>query len=73
MDNQEFRIRELERKVRGMQVQIARSNSIAQKHEMAIRNLEIKNAVSSGVSQKKVAEIYDLSAARVNRIVKKAL
>lgn len=73
MNNHEYRIKELERKVRGMQVQIEKSNSTTKKHEMAIRNLEIKNAVESGVSQKKVAEIYDLSAARVNRIVKKAV
>lgn len=73
MDNHEYRIKELERKVRGMQVQIERVNSVTKKQEMAIRNLEIKNAVKSGVSQKKVAEIYDLSAARVNRIVKQAV
>ncbi|WP_017446859.1 hypothetical protein [Gayadomonas joobiniege] len=73
MNNHEYRIKELERKVRGMQVQIERSNSMTKKHEMAIRNLEIKNAVKSGVSQKKVAEIYDLSAARVNKIVRKAV
>lgn len=73
MDSHEYRIKQLERKVRGMQVQIERTNSITKKQDMAIRNLEIKNAVSSGVPQKKVAEIYDLSAARVNRIVKKAV
>ncbi|RBM33411.1 hypothetical protein [Vibrio tarriae] len=73
MDNHEYRIKELERKVRGMQVQIEKANSVTKKHEMAIRNLEIKNAVKSGVSQKKVANIYNLSAARVCSIVKKAV
>ncbi|PSU47325.1 hypothetical protein C9J12_15080 [Photobacterium frigidiphilum] len=73
MDNHEYRIKELERKLRGMQVQIEKTKSITQKHERAIRDLEIKNAVNSGLPQKKVAEIYDLSAARVNRIVKKAV
>ncbi|ASG06501.1 MULTISPECIES: hypothetical protein [Vibrio] len=73
MNDHEYRIKELERKVRGMQVQIERANSVTKKHEMAIRNLEIKNAVKSGVSQKKVAKIYDLSAARVSGIVKKAV
>ncbi|MBE8232689.1 MAG: hypothetical protein HAW67_03070 [Endozoicomonadaceae bacterium] len=73
MDNHEYRIKELERKVRGMQVQIEKTNSITKKHDMAIRNIEIKNAVKSGVSQKKVAIIYDLSAARVNKIVKNAV
>ncbi len=73
MDETEYRIKELERKVRGMQVQIEKGASINKKHEKAIRDLEIKNAVKSGVSQRKVAEIYDLSAARVSQIARKAV
>lgn len=73
MNETEYRIKQLERKVRGMQVQIEKNDSRSNKHEKAIRNLEIKNAVQSGVTQKKVAEIYDLSAARVNQIARKAV
>ena len=73
MDQNEYRIKELERKVRGMQVQLEKQSSQTKRHETAIRNLEIRDAVKSGVSQKKVAEIYDLSAARVNQIARKAV
>ncbi len=72
MNETDYKIKELERKVRGMQVQIAMQASMARKHDKAIRDLEIKNAVKSGLSQKKVAQIYDLSAARVSQIARKA-
>lgn len=42
MSETEYRIKELERKVRGMQVQIEKGASINKKHEKAIRDLEIK-------------------------------
>lgn len=71
MNETEYRIKELERKVRGMQVQIEKHDSRSKKHNKAIRDLEIKNAVRSGVAQRKVAEIYDLSAARVSQIARK--
>lgn len=72
---QDHNIKELERKVAGMQRQIgvmnARIDSTTNKHERRIRDLEIKTAVQQGVSQKKVAQIYELSAGRVNQIIKK--
>lgn len=75
-DNErDYRIKELERQVAGMQKRIgitnARLDETAKKHEQRIRNLEIKVAVEQGVPQKKVAEIYQLSAGRVNQIIKK--
>lgn len=69
----DHRIKELERKVRGLQLENAKHNSINNKQEKRIRDLEIKTAVSNGVPQKKVAEIYDLSAARVSQIARKAV
>lgn len=73
MSEIEHRIKELERKVRGMQVQIEKGASINKRHEKEIRDLEIKNAVNSGVPQRRVAEIYELSAARVSQIARKAI
>lgn len=72
MNPNDYKIKELERKVRGMQVQLEKQASQTQRHEKAIRDLAIRDAVKSGVPQKKVAEIYDLSAARVNQIARKA-
>ncbi len=72
---QDFRIRELERKVAGIQrqqgIQTARFEAAEKRTDMRIRDLEIKAAVQSGVSQRTVAKIYDLSAGRVNQILKK--
>lgn len=71
----EYRIQELERQVRGLQRQVGVMNAsfsvTTSKQERRIRDLEIKTAVQQGVPQKKVAEIYDLSAGRVSQIVKK--
>lgn len=71
----DHKIKELERKVAGMQRQIgvvnARIDVTTNKHERRIRDLEIKTAVQQGVPQKKVAQIYELSAGRVNQIIKK--
>ena len=74
-DTQNYRIKELERKVAGLQRQFgvlnAKHEATTDKHGRRIRDLEIKTAVKDGVPQKRVAEIYDLSAARVNQIVRK--
>lgn len=72
---QNYRINELERKVKGLQQQIsvvhARIDSNQSKHEQRIRNLEIKNATQQGVSQRKLAIIYGLSPSRICQIAKK--
>lgn len=71
----EYRIKLLERKVSGLQRQVgvlnAKHDVTHNQHERRIRDLEIKSAVQSGVPQKRVAQIYDLSAARVSQIAKK--
>ncbi len=70
-----YRTKKLERQVVGMQRQIgvmnARLNLTEKKYDRRLRDVEIKLAVQQGVSQKKVAEIYELSAGRVNQIIKK--
>lgn len=74
-DELSYKTKELERKVNGMQRQLnvvnAKYEAITNKQERRIRDLEIKTAVNSGVSQRKVAEIYELSPGRVNQIVRK--
>jgi predicted XRE-type DNA-binding protein len=71
----DYQIKELQRQVKGMQRQIgvvnARLDVTSKAHERRIRDLEIKTAVQSGVTQKKVAENFDISAGRVSQIVKK--
>jgi hypothetical protein len=71
----EFQVKELQRQVKGMQRQIgvvnARQEVTAKQHERRIRDLEIKTAVTSGVPQKKVAEIFEMSAGRVSQIMKR--
>lgn len=70
-----YKTKVLEKKIKGIQQQIgilnAKYESTTDKHERRIRDLEIKNAVQSGVSQRKVAEIYELSPGRVSQIVRK--
>lgn len=72
---QEYRLKELERKMTGLQRQVgvlnAKHENTKKDQEQRIRNLEIKAAVQQGVSQKKVAQIYDLSPGRVSQIVKR--
>ncbi|HHQ4476282.1 TPA: hypothetical protein ACSPZR_001014 [Aeromonas veronii] len=74
-DMTDHRLRQLERKMKGMQRQINLLNASQERAEAEtdrrLRDLEIKAAVLKGLPQKKVAEIYDLSAARVSQIVKK--
>jgi len=72
----EYRTRQLERQMKGMQRQVrileARMEKTERQQDLRVRNLEIKSAVQSGLSQTKVAEIYDLSAARISQIVRTA-
>ena len=72
---QNYRIRVLERKVDGLQKQVgvlhAKHDGAIAKHERRIRDLEIRDAVKGGASQKRVAQVFDLSAARVNQIVRR--
>ena len=75
MDQHEYRVKALERKVSGLQRQVgvmnARLDVTSNKQERRIRDLEIKTAVQQGVSQKKVAELYELTPGRVSQIVKR--
>ncbi|EFF9539259.1 hypothetical protein GL249_21605 [Escherichia coli] len=73
----EFRTKQLERKVKGMQQRMevvnAKFDQITSKQERRIRDLEIKNAVQvDKIPQRKVAEIYELSPGRVSQIVRRA-
>lgn len=74
-DEHEYRIRQLERQVKGMQrtmgVLNARVEVNNNRTERRLRDLEIKDAVQKGVPQRQVAKIFDLSAGRVSQIVKK--
>lgn len=75
MNETEYRIKELERQVAGLQrqqrVTTARMDARDQVTDRRLRDLEIRNAAMKGTPQKALAEIYDLSAARVNQIVKR--
>lgn len=73
MNEKQYRLKELERKVRGLQVQLEKQSSIVEKQDRRLRNLEIKAAVKSGVPQNKVAKIFELSTARVSQITRKAV
>lgn len=73
-DVTDYRIRELERKVAGLQRQVgvvtARQDATDKKTERRLRDLEIK-AAAQHVPQRKLAEIYDLTPGRINQIVKR--
>lgn len=70
-----YRIKELERQMKGLQRQMGVANAVSNARHKAtdqrLRDLEIKAAVQQGVSQKEVAKIYELSPGRVSQIVKK--
>lgn len=70
-----YRIQQLERQVKGMQRQLgvttARMEKTEKQQDQRIRDLEIKTAVSQGLSQRKVAQIYELTPGRVSQIMKK--
>ena len=76
IDEHEHRIKTLERQVKGMQRQIelgkAQHEQVTKSHDRKIRDLEIRSAVQSGLPQRRVAEIYDLSTGRVSQIVRRA-
>jgi len=71
----EFRTKQLERQMKGVQRRVevvnAKYDALTNKQDRRIRDLEIKTAVQSGVTQREVANIYELSPGRVNQIVKK--
>jgi len=71
----DHRIKELERKVKGLQRQVGVMNAVSNARSKAtdqrLRDLEIKTAVSQGAPQKEIAKIYQLSAGRVSQIVRK--
>lgn len=75
-NEQDYRIRELERQVKGMQRHIgvinARMDVTDKRNDRRIRDLEIKSAVQQGVPQRQVAKIYQLSPGRVSQIMKVA-
>jgi len=75
MNEQNYRIQELERQVKGLQRHVgvlnARMDANDTKTDRRLRDLEIKTAVLNGVPQKTVAKIYDLSSGRVSQIMKK--
>ncbi|WP_257807003.1 hypothetical protein [Burkholderia glumae] len=74
-EEHEYRIRQLERQVSGLQREIevihSFTNSDRKTTDQRIRDLEIKAAVSRGAPQKEVAKIFKLSPGRVSQIVKK--
>lgn len=69
------RIRELERKVDGLQRQMkvvhAHADATEARIDRRLRDLEIKSASAKGVPQKALAEIYDLTPGRISQIVKR--
>ncbi|WP_294357369.1 hypothetical protein [uncultured Sphingomonas sp.] len=73
-DAAEYRIRELERKVAGLQRQVgvinARADTTDKRTERRLRDLEIK-AAAQHVPQRKLAEIYDLTPGRISQIVRR--
>jgi len=75
LELQNYRIKELERKVLGMQRQINIVHAISDVREKRtnsrIRNLEIKTAIQQGVPQNVIANIYELSPGRISQIAKK--
>lgn len=75
INEHEYRIKQLERQVRGLQNQVGVMNAIGNARDKAtnkrLRDLEIKTAVVQGAPQKEVAKIYQLSPGRVSQICKK--
>ena len=71
----EYKTKQLERQMKGMQRRVevvnAKFETLTNKQDRRIRDLEIKTAAQSGVSQRQIANIYELSPGRVSQIVKK--
>ncbi len=79
MKTQDYKIAQLEKKLKGQAKQITKLNaqikekSTAQKKETRTnRDRGILTSVASGVSQRETARIYKLTPARVNQIVKES-
>lgn len=70
MEILEYRLNEAERKIRGLQGEVSKLNTKAIRMEQKQRDLEIKQMVNSGTTQKATAKIFDLSASRIHQIVK---
>lgn len=74
-EKRDYRISELERKVKGLQQQVGVLHAVhdAEKKRVdrELRDLRIKTAVQRGAPQKEVAKIFEISAARVSQIIKK--
>jgi len=56
---------------RSVELMTAQHEKTAKQLERRIRDLEIRDAVKSGLAQNQVAKIYELTPGRVNQIVKK--
>ena len=71
----EYKTKQLERQMKGMQRRVevvnAKFETLTNKLERRIRDLELKTAAQSGVPQRQIANIYELSPGRVSQIVKK--
>ncbi|GFM79366.1 hypothetical protein PSCICN_00580 [Pseudomonas cichorii] len=70
------RVRELERKVAGLQTQVEILHSLRdtdnKKHDRQIRDLEINAAVSRGLAKKEVAKIFKLSPGRISQLTSRS-
>ncbi|AOE85844.1 hypothetical protein [Pseudomonas sp. TCU-HL1] len=68
----EYRIKELERKVSGLQIQVevlhALHDADTRKRDRQIRDLKINAAVNRGIPRKEVARIYKLSPGRISQL-----
>jgi len=71
----EHRLKELERKVSGLQNQVdilhALHDADTKKRDRQIRDLQINAAVDRGVPKKEVARIYKLSPGRITQLTSK--
>jgi len=79
MKNQDYKIEQLEKKVKGQAKQITKLNAqlkekatTQKKDTRTNRDRGILTSVASGVSQRETARIYKLTPARVNQIVKES-
>jgi DNA-directed RNA polymerase specialized sigma subunit len=71
-----YRVRELERKVAGLQNQVdilhALRDTDNKKRDRQIRDLEINAAVNRGLPKKEVAKIFKLSPGRVSQLTSRS-
>ncbi len=83
--SQDYKIKELERQMNGVQEQVTKLNRATnltqaelteykKKTDMRVRNLEIRDAViARGIPAKDVAKEFKLTSARVSQIVNKTV